>query len=203
MPDELLAEHAFTAEHIFPWMWEDYAGLRSHQAAAELLAEHEWPRLYDPDQLARNEVPVAATIYVNDLYVERALRRGDCGLDPRPAALDHERVRAQRPARRRRARARPADRPRARPRVTPSALTGTARSTVSPPSIEPLIVPIWRSPSSSPKTMSLDRLRPLIVWTLCLVARRSRRPASQMSSGSAICEVAILLATSVAASRLG
>jgi hypothetical protein len=29
------------------------------------------PRLYDADQLARNEVPVAATIYVNDLYVER------------------------------------------------------------------------------------------------------------------------------------
>jgi hypothetical protein len=36
-----------------------------------LLAEHDWPRLYDADRLARNEVPVAATIYVNDLYVER------------------------------------------------------------------------------------------------------------------------------------
>ena len=39
--------------------------------AAEILAEQAWPRLYDADQLARNEVPVAATIYVNDLYVER------------------------------------------------------------------------------------------------------------------------------------
>jgi hypothetical protein len=29
-------------------------------------------RLYDEAQLARNEVPVAATIYVDDLYVERA-----------------------------------------------------------------------------------------------------------------------------------
>jgi pimeloyl-ACP methyl ester carboxylesterase len=72
VPDEILAEHAFTAEHIFPWMFDDYVGLRSHQAAAELLADREWPRLYDADRLARNEVPVAATIYVNDLYVERA-----------------------------------------------------------------------------------------------------------------------------------
>jgi len=60
-----------TAEHVFPWMWEDYGALREQREAAELLAEHPWPRLYDADQLRRNEVPVAATIYVNDLYVER------------------------------------------------------------------------------------------------------------------------------------
>jgi uncharacterized protein involved in copper resistance len=52
-------------------MWEDYAQLRSHRAAANLLAEHPWPPLYDAEVLARNEVPVAATIYANDLYVER------------------------------------------------------------------------------------------------------------------------------------
>jgi pimeloyl-ACP methyl ester carboxylesterase len=72
MPDEVAAERYFTAEHVFRWMWEDYSALRSHRAAAEVLAEHPWPSLYDADQLARNEVPVAATIYVNDLYVERA-----------------------------------------------------------------------------------------------------------------------------------
>jgi pimeloyl-ACP methyl ester carboxylesterase len=71
LPAEVEAEGYFTAEHIFPWMWEDYAELQSHRAAAEILAEHEWPRLYDPDRLATNDVPVAATIYVNDLYVER------------------------------------------------------------------------------------------------------------------------------------
>ena len=52
----------------------DVGGLRgpgAATAAAGLLAEHEWPRLYDAERLARNEVPVAATIYVNDLYVER------------------------------------------------------------------------------------------------------------------------------------
>jgi hypothetical protein len=53
-------------------MWEDYGWLRPHREAAEILAHHEWPRLYDPDVLAHNDVPVSATIYVNDLYVERA-----------------------------------------------------------------------------------------------------------------------------------
>ncbi|MEW5992597.1 MAG: alpha/beta fold hydrolase [Chloroflexota bacterium] len=72
LPDEIEAEGFFTAEHIFRWMWEDYAALRPHREAADLLADREWPRLYDPDVLANNEVPVAATIYVNDLYVERA-----------------------------------------------------------------------------------------------------------------------------------
>jgi pimeloyl-ACP methyl ester carboxylesterase len=71
MPDEVRDERHFTAEHVFPWMWEDYGLLRSHRAAADLLAEHPWPMLYDADQLAHNEVPVAATIYTNDLYVER------------------------------------------------------------------------------------------------------------------------------------
>jgi pimeloyl-ACP methyl ester carboxylesterase len=72
MPAEIAEERYFTAEHVFRWMWEDFAGLRSHRDAAEILAEHRWPRLYDAEQLARNDVPVAATIYVNDLYVERA-----------------------------------------------------------------------------------------------------------------------------------
>ncbi|HEY4227904.1 MAG TPA: alpha/beta fold hydrolase, partial [Candidatus Limnocylindrales bacterium] len=71
MPDEVREEHYFTAEHIYRWMWEDYSSLHSHREAAAILAEHPWPRLYDADQLARNEVPVAATIYVHDLYVEQ------------------------------------------------------------------------------------------------------------------------------------
>lgn len=72
LPDEIEAEGLFTAEHVYPWMWEDYGGLRPHREAAEILARHEWPRLYDAEVLGHNEVPVAATIYVNDLYVERA-----------------------------------------------------------------------------------------------------------------------------------
>ena len=71
MPDEVRDEGYFTAEHVFPWMWEEYAELRPQRAAAEILAEHEWPALFDAAQLGRNEVPAAGTIYSNDLYVER------------------------------------------------------------------------------------------------------------------------------------
>ena len=72
LPAEIVDEAYFTAEHVFPWMWEDYGALRPQAAAAALLAEQAWPRLYDADQLRRNTVPAAGTIYVNDLYVERA-----------------------------------------------------------------------------------------------------------------------------------
>jgi pimeloyl-ACP methyl ester carboxylesterase len=71
-PDAYLAGEVFSAEHVFPWMWEDYGSLRLHAGAAELLADHDWPRLYDPAVLAVNEVPVVATIYVDDVYVDRA-----------------------------------------------------------------------------------------------------------------------------------
>jgi len=61
-----------TGEHVYPWMFEDYGALAPLREAAELLAAHEWPRLYNPERLRANEVPVAAAIYANDPYVERA-----------------------------------------------------------------------------------------------------------------------------------
>jgi len=61
-----------TGEHVFPWMFEDYGALAPLREAAELLAAHEWPRLYDAEQLRANEVPVAAAVYADDPYVERA-----------------------------------------------------------------------------------------------------------------------------------
>jgi pimeloyl-ACP methyl ester carboxylesterase len=85
-PEDAVSGDLLTAEQVFPWMWEDYSGLRPHRDAAEIIAEHPWPRLYDADRLARNEVPVAATIYVDDVYVERAFAeetaRGVRGLRP-------------------------------------------------------------------------------------------------------------------------
>lgn len=72
MPDELREPDAFTGEHVFPWMFEDYGALKPLREAAMLLAEHEWPRLYDPDVLSRNEVLAAAAVYDEDMYVERA-----------------------------------------------------------------------------------------------------------------------------------
>ncbi|MDP9384116.1 MAG: alpha/beta hydrolase [Actinomycetota bacterium] len=61
-----------TGEHVYPWMFDEMGALAPLRKAAHLLAEHEWPRLYDADVLARNEVPAAAAIYAEDLYVERA-----------------------------------------------------------------------------------------------------------------------------------
>jgi len=73
-PDELRDDPTFlTGEHIYPWMFEDYGALRPLREAAEILAEHEWPDLYDPARLADNEVPAAAAIYAEDMYVEREL----------------------------------------------------------------------------------------------------------------------------------
>jgi pimeloyl-ACP methyl ester carboxylesterase len=67
------APELFGGEHVFPWMFEEYGALAPLREAADLLAEHEWPRLYDPARLAANEVPVAALIYAEDVYVPRVL----------------------------------------------------------------------------------------------------------------------------------
>ena len=75
-PPEFDTPELFTGEHVFSWMLEDYGALRPLQEAAQLLAEREWPRLYDPDRLARNDVPVAAAIYADDMYVDRELSEG-------------------------------------------------------------------------------------------------------------------------------
>ncbi|GFH27934.1 AB hydrolase-1 domain-containing protein [Haematococcus lacustris] len=45
-------------EMVFPWMFEDFAGLRPYQEAAQLLASKaDWGRLYAPEVLAHNKVP--------------------------------------------------------------------------------------------------------------------------------------------------
>ncbi len=61
----------FTGEHVYPWMFQDYGELAPLRDAAELVAGHEWPSLYDPAVLAANEVACAAAIYAEDMYVER------------------------------------------------------------------------------------------------------------------------------------
>ena len=73
LPDEFRADPTLlTGEHVFSWMLEDFGSLRPLADAARILADHEWPDLYDPDRLRTNEVPAAAAIYADDLYVERA-----------------------------------------------------------------------------------------------------------------------------------
>ncbi len=73
LPDEYAQRpELFCGEHIGPWMFDEIGALGPLREAAQLLAEHEWPRLYDPRRLAANEVPVAAAVYAWDMYVERA-----------------------------------------------------------------------------------------------------------------------------------
>jgi pimeloyl-ACP methyl ester carboxylesterase len=60
----------FTGEMIYPWLFRTDPVLRPLAGAAELVADHEsWPALYNPARLSANEVPVAAAIYYDDMYV--------------------------------------------------------------------------------------------------------------------------------------
>ncbi|MEM7127623.1 MAG: alpha/beta fold hydrolase [Chloroflexota bacterium] len=62
----------FTGEMIYPWMFDEYRELQPLKEAAEILAQYDrWPRLYDLNQLAKNQVPGAAAVYYDDMYVER------------------------------------------------------------------------------------------------------------------------------------
>jgi pimeloyl-ACP methyl ester carboxylesterase len=64
----------FTGEMIYPWMLDADPVLRPLREAADILAKRaDWPPLYDPSRLAANEVPVAAAVYYNDMYVDREL----------------------------------------------------------------------------------------------------------------------------------
>ncbi|MGH3160233.1 MAG: alpha/beta fold hydrolase, partial [Streptosporangiaceae bacterium] len=61
----------FTGEMIYPWMVDDDPLLRPLREAAERLAEREsWPRLYAPERLAASQVPAAAAVYFDDMYVD-------------------------------------------------------------------------------------------------------------------------------------
>jgi pimeloyl-ACP methyl ester carboxylesterase len=84
MRPEIFEAHAelFTGEHIFPWVYEDYAALAPARDAAEELSQHRWPRLYDPEVLAANTVPTAAAIYTEDPYVERAFSEQTVAMTP-------------------------------------------------------------------------------------------------------------------------
>jgi pimeloyl-ACP methyl ester carboxylesterase len=73
----------FTGEMIYPWMFEEIGALQPLQEAAEILATRDdWPPLYDPKVLSQNQVPVAAAVYYNDMYVERRLSEQTAKLIP-------------------------------------------------------------------------------------------------------------------------
>ena len=82
--ERILAEHPdfatghrpllFPGEMMYSWMFREIRSLRPFEAAAEALAHHpRYAPLVDTARLAANEVPLAAIIYFDDLYVDSGL----------------------------------------------------------------------------------------------------------------------------------
>lgn len=64
------APFRLSGEHVFPWQMEDDPALAPMAKAADILARREdFSSLHDPNVLAENEVPVAAWIYWDDMFV--------------------------------------------------------------------------------------------------------------------------------------
>ncbi|MDY5128413.1 alpha/beta fold hydrolase [Actinotignum urinale] len=62
----------FTGEHVYPWQFEQDPALTPMRDAAQNLAfRTQWKDMYNADVLAENQVPVAAYIYYDDMYVPR------------------------------------------------------------------------------------------------------------------------------------
>jgi pimeloyl-ACP methyl ester carboxylesterase len=65
----------FTGEMMFRWMFDDIRLLRPFAPAVDELARRaDWSPLFDRERLAANEVPVAAAVYYDDLYVDADLQ---------------------------------------------------------------------------------------------------------------------------------
>ncbi|WEV65262.1 alpha/beta fold hydrolase [Bifidobacterium sp. ESL0764] len=65
----------FTGEAVFPWMFEQEKALRPFKAAVEeLMGDTRFGKIYDTTQLKRNEVPLQAAVYFDDLYVDSGMQ---------------------------------------------------------------------------------------------------------------------------------
>lgn len=69
-------------EHIHRDLFAEDPELAVWAEAADLLAEHEWPRLYDDQALRAAEVPGAAAVYYDDAYVPREFSMATAALLP-------------------------------------------------------------------------------------------------------------------------
>ncbi len=59
-----------TGEMVFPWFMDQFGALTPlRDAASELAGKDDWPSLYDSDVLSANQVPTAAVIYHDDMFV--------------------------------------------------------------------------------------------------------------------------------------
>ncbi|WP_035738231.1 alpha/beta fold hydrolase [Glycomyces arizonensis] len=65
----------FTGEMAFPWMFDEVRLLRGFAPAVHALAERrEWSPVFDSGRLAANEVPIAAAVYFEDMFVDSGLQ---------------------------------------------------------------------------------------------------------------------------------
>ncbi|MDN6795232.1 MAG: alpha/beta hydrolase [Propionibacterium sp.] len=63
-----------TGEHMMRAVFDEDPNLTPLAGTADILASRtDWTPVYDPDVLARNEVPVAAAVYFDDMFVPREL----------------------------------------------------------------------------------------------------------------------------------
>jgi hypothetical protein len=64
----------FSGEMIYPFLFDIYPELEKMAPVADIIANYAgWPDLYDEWQLARNEVPLYAATFVDDMYVSFGL----------------------------------------------------------------------------------------------------------------------------------
>jgi pimeloyl-ACP methyl ester carboxylesterase len=69
-------------EHVHRDLFAEDPELAPWAEAADLLAEHEWPRLYDAQELRATEAPGAAAVYYDDAYVPREFSMATAALLP-------------------------------------------------------------------------------------------------------------------------
>ena len=59
---------------VFPFLFGIFPELKELAEVSEILAQYsDWPTLYDEWQLAKNEVPLYAATFVDDMYVDYGL----------------------------------------------------------------------------------------------------------------------------------
>ncbi|WEV74568.1 alpha/beta fold hydrolase [Bifidobacterium sp. ESL0798] len=65
----------FTGEAMFPWMYDQERALRPFKPAVEeLMGDTRFGKVYDATQLGRNEVPLQAAVYFDDMYVDSGMQ---------------------------------------------------------------------------------------------------------------------------------
>jgi len=74
----------FSGEHVFPWVFDAYAGLGDDlKEVANILARHEWPPGFDEEQLTeKNQVRITSIVFEKDMYVSPRLSRETSGNIP-------------------------------------------------------------------------------------------------------------------------